>query len=131
MPYLQLTLNRPLATDQQQTLAAAATRLLSEQLGKRGEVTAVRIEQREAAWFIAGKPVAAPWQACHGEVCITAGSNRAEEKAAFIAALNALLERECGPLAEASYLVIREIPAENWGYAGQTQAARRLAQPRL
>ena len=27
-------------------------------------------------------------------------------------------------LAEASYLVVHELPAESWGYAGVTQAAR-------
>lgn len=131
MPYLQITLGRPLDAARQHALARAATALLSDLLGKRGEVTAVRIEHGAAGWFIAGTAVAATDQPCHAEVCITAGSNRAEEKAAFIAALHALLDRECGPLPEASYLVIREIPAENWGYAGLTQAARRQAQQAL
>ena len=31
-----------------------------------------------------------------------------------------------GPLAPASYVIVREVPATDWGYAGQTQAARRL-----
>ena len=127
MPYLQISLNRPLAAPQQQALAAASTRLLVELLGKRGEVTAVRIETQAAGWFISGTAVSAALQPCHAEVCITAGTNSAEEKASFISALHALLDSECGPLPEASYLVIREIPAENWGYAGLTQAARKQA----
>jgi 4-oxalocrotonate tautomerase len=36
--------------------------------------------------------------------------------------LNELL----GPLAEASYIIVRELPAEDWGYGGHTQAARRV-----
>jgi 4-oxalocrotonate tautomerase len=41
------------------------------------------------------------------------------------------LQRQLGagrPLAEASYVTVRELPATDWGYGGLTQAARR-AQP--
>jgi 4-oxalocrotonate tautomerase len=31
------------------------------------------------------------------------------------------------PLAEASYVIVRELPAGDWGYGGQTQAARQRA----
>lgn len=30
-------------------------------------------------------------------------------------------------LASASYVVVRELPATDWGYGGQTQVARKLA----
>lgn len=30
-------------------------------------------------------------------------------------------------LAEASYVIVRELPATDWGYGGQTQKARQLA----
>ena len=29
-----------------------------------------------------------------------------------------------GPLAEASYVIVRELPAGDWGYGGLTQATR-------
>ncbi|WP_422845065.1 tautomerase family protein [Acidovorax sp. M2(2025)] len=32
-----------------------------------------------------------------------------------------------GPLAEASYVIVRELPAGDWGYGGRTQQARKAA----
>lgn len=124
MPYLHLSLGRPLAAERKNLLAARATELLVRIINKRGEVTAVRIECTADSWLIGGAPVAAELMPCHGEVLITAGTNSDAEKAAFLAALHALLGETCGPLPEASYLVIREIAAGDWGYGGQTQAAR-------
>ncbi|UUZ78419.1 hypothetical protein LP414_13035 [Polaromonas sp. P1(28)-13] len=40
------------------------------------------------------------------------------------------LQRQLGagqPLEPASYVIVREVPATDWGYGGQTQAARRQA----
>ena len=47
-------------------------------------------------------------------------------KAAFIAAAFAELQEQLGagqPLTEASYVIVRELPAGDWGYGGHTQAA--------
>ena len=53
----------------------------------------------------------------------------AEEKAAFIQAAFAELQRQLGyytgQLEEASYVIVREVAASDWGYGGQTQLARR------
>lgn len=101
MPYLHLTLGQTISAEAQQQLASRSTALLQQLLRKRAEVTAVRIECTADAWFINGdKPAAA---------------------------LHALLGEICGPLPEASYLLIREIPAGNWGYDGKTQASRLAA----
>ena len=56
---------------------------------------------------------------------ITAGTNSESDKGALIARLNRLLREELGGLAEASYIVIHEVPAGSWGYSGITQAARK------
>ncbi|UUZ69802.1 tautomerase family protein [Polaromonas sp. P2-4] len=64
------------------------------------------------------------------EISITAGTNTPQEKAAFIAAAFEELQRQLGagqPLEPASYVIVREVPATDWGYGGQTQAARRQA----
>lgn len=37
-----------------------------------------------------------------------------------------ILQLKVSP-ASASYVVVRELPATDWGYGGQTQAARKLA----
>lgn len=45
----------------------------------------------------------------------------------MIAALHRLLGDTLSAVPEASYIVIHEIAASDWGYAGLTQAARRPA----
>jgi 4-oxalocrotonate tautomerase len=91
--------------------------------GKRREVTAVRIAGSEAAlWTIGG--TACDKTTAYVDVKITHGSNSLQEKAALIGRLHSLLTETLGELAEASYIVIHELPAENWGYAGSTQAER-------
>lgn len=111
-------------------LAQALTALTAELLGKRREVTAVMIEDLPAArWYMGADEVQRPTALL--EISITAGTNTALEKAAFIAAAYAELERQLGaggPLEEASYVIVRELPATDWGYGGATQQLRRLAQ---
>jgi 4-oxalocrotonate tautomerase len=110
-------------------LASALTRLSTLHLGKREEVTAVLIDDLPAArWHVGGRDVLRP--TAFLEISITAGTNTEVEKAAFIAAAFAELEGQLGdgkPLESASYVIVRELPASDWGYGGQTQAERRMA----
>jgi 4-oxalocrotonate tautomerase len=86
-------------------------------------VTAVRLAGSEAAlWTIGGS--ACDKTTAYVDVKITQGSNSRQEKALLIEHLHHLLTETLGELAEASYIVIHELPAESWGYAGSTQAAR-------
>jgi 4-oxalocrotonate tautomerase len=109
-------------------LAAALTTLTAELLGKRAELTAVMIEDLPAArWYVNADEVQRP-TACL-EISITAGTNTADEKALFIKRAFAELQRQLGaggPLEAASYVIVRELPATDWGYGGQTQQARKL-----
>lgn len=128
MPYLLLQLGQPVSAAQKQAIARQATDLIAVLLHKRAEVTAVRVDGAAAdGWYIAGAPVGAGLTPAHGTLSITAGTNTPAEKAEIIVALHRLLVNTCGALPEASYLVIHEIPAGNWGYDGQTQAARQPA----
>jgi 4-oxalocrotonate tautomerase len=64
------------------------------------------------------------------EISITQGTNTVDEKSVFIATAYAELERQLGfgkPLEPASYVIVREVAATDWGYGGQTQAARRTS----
>jgi len=121
MPTLQLKLTPVLPAPAQAALAAELTQLTATVLGKRPEVTAVLLEP-VPQWFIGGVPVtqATAWLA----ISITAGTNTAEQKEAFVAQAYALLQRHLGSLAPASYVIVHELPASDWGYGGQTQAAR-------
>jgi len=129
MPTLQLKISPLQNPSRYRTLAAALTRLTAELLGKRAEVTAVMIDDLPAAcWYVGGTDVQRP--TAFLEISITQGTNTAQQKAAFIAAAFAELQDQLGaggPLAEASYVVVRELPAGDWGYGGQTQAARQAA----
>ena len=128
MPYLHLQLGQTLSAARKRNLARHSTDLIAAIRHKRADVTAVRIaDAADDGWHIAGEPVAAGLTPAHGTLYITAGTNTPAEKAEIIVALHRLLADTCGPLPEASYLVIHEIPAGNWGYEGRTQAARQVA----
>ena len=77
-----------------------------------------------ARWYVGGRNVqratALP------EITITAGTNTLAQKQAFIAAAFVETQVQLGygqPLEEASYVTVREVPATDWGYRGQTQSA--------
>lgn len=130
MPTLFVKVTPLQNTDRYAALAAALTQLSTDLLGKRPEVTAVVIEDLPAThWYIGGVEAVKP--SAFLEISVTAGTNTAAQKAAFIAAAFAELQRQVGFYSEAleaaSYVVVRELPASDWGYGGVTQAARRQA----
>lgn len=129
MPTLTLKVSPPQPADRHQALAAALTRITAETLGKRAEVTAVLIDDVDAQrWTIGGRMLQQPsaWLA----IDITAGTNSDAQKAAFIAAAHEELRRQLagdGVLAPASYVIVHELPAGDWGYGGVTQRERARA----
>ena len=124
MPTLQLKIAPPVSAEVHATLARELTALTAELLGKRPEVTALMIEELPVArWHIAARavPRATAWL----EISITAGTNTPTQKAAFIEAAFAVLQSQLGGSMEpASYVIVRELPATDWGYGGQTQQVR-------
>jgi 4-oxalocrotonate tautomerase len=133
MPTLKLKIS-PLQNPQQYaSLARALTRITAQHLGKRAEVTAVLIEDLPSAqWFVAGREVQRPTALL--EISITQGTNTPPEKEAFIEAAYAELQRQlagAGALEEASYVIVRELPATDWGYDGVTQWERKRARELL
>jgi 4-oxalocrotonate tautomerase len=129
MPTLQLNLSPSQTPERHQALAEALTHLTAQHLNKRAEVTAVMIDNRPAsAWFIGGQAINQPtfWL----EISVTQATNTPQEKAAFIDAAFEELQRQLQttadqPVALASYVIVREVAATDWGYAGVTQAVRR------
>lgn len=112
-----------------QALADALTQLSTLHLEKRAEVTAVIIDDLPVArWYIGGQAPSGPTALL--EISVTEGTNTTSQKASFIRAAYEALQTLVGrgqALAPASYVIVRELPATNWGYGGQTQAARREA----
>lgn len=129
MPTLHVQLSRELSAEQHALLAQRLTALTAEVLGNRPEVTAVLIDVLpQGQWFIGGVACESRGRAtARLSIDITQGTNTAAQKAAFVEQGWQVLEQALGPLAEASYVIVRELPAGDWGYGGQTQAARRVA----
>ena len=132
MPTLHLKVAPLQNPERYQALASALTSLTAHLLGKRPEVTAVIIDDLPTArWYVGGHAALRPTALL--EISITQGTNTAEEKSAFIQAAFAELQRQLcdhtGQLEEASYVIVQELAASDWGYGGHTQLARRNTRP--
>lgn len=129
MPTLNLKIAAPQNPERHASLARALTRITAQHLGKRPEVTAVMIEDLPAAqWYVGGRQAQRPTALL--EISITKGTNTPPEKEAFIEAAFAELQRQLaggGALEEASYVIVRELPATDWGHDGVTQWERKRA----
>jgi 4-oxalocrotonate tautomerase len=133
MPYITITVaGQTLDQEQTDTLIAETTRLMHEVMGKRVDVTSVRIEEVSGRrWAIGGTLVGeGGLAAAHMNIKVTAGTNTADEKAAMVAAGYRLMQDVLGAIHEACYVVIHELSADAWGFAEQTQAARAAARGR-
>lgn len=128
MPFIHIRLAGAAPTPERlAALSQEIVAITANHLRKQAALTAVLIEPLAAAglWTIGDN--AAP-TAAHLEIAVTAGTNTAAEKAAFIAAAENALRRAAGPdLPTATYVVVREIAADSWGYGGRTQADRHAA----
>jgi len=127
MPYLDVVLSTPPNAATGERIATLLTRLSAEVLRKKRELTAIAVRHvAPGHWFIGGSVVPPGAATVYVEIRITAGTNTAEEKAAFVEQAFDGLQAIIGTLAPASYVVIHEIPAGSWGYGGRTQEQRRL-----
>jgi 4-oxalocrotonate tautomerase len=123
MPFIDVSVHPELRPGEAAAVADLVTRAMVDIMGKRRVVTAVRVHaDPSVTWTIGGSP--AGDRTVYLEARITAGSNGPEEKAQLIAELHRGLNELLGGIAEASYLVIHELPADAWGYGGHTQAGR-------
>ena len=126
MPYIEITTSgRALGTDEKSRLIAETTRLMHDVMRKKRELVSVRIEDGDtAAWGIGGLPLTEGQVAAHMEIKVSQGTNTPGEKAAMIEAGHALMREVIGAIPEASYVIVNEIPLENWGYGGVVMAER-------
>lgn len=124
MPLIHITLAGPSAAPSTiQHLQQETTRLMQTILHKEAALTVVSVTQLpEAAFSANGQAVAG---GASMQALITAGTNSTKEKADFIFAAKKLLTATGGPSAAPTYVALHELPAESWGYDGETQAARK------
>lgn len=107
-------------------IAALASRLAAERLGKDPAVTAVLVEPADPqGWFIAGEhPTESGLAAFWLDIKITAGTNVKAETSAFVAAAFAGMERLLGRLHPESYVLVHAVDGDAYGYGGRTQNGR-------
>jgi 4-oxalocrotonate tautomerase len=129
MPFVRIALAGPEpAPAQVAELQRRATALMAEVLGKQAGLTVVAVErQPAAAWSLGGAAPTPGSTAAQLQAFITAGTNSAAQKAAFLRAAHELLATVLGPLAAPTYVMVQELPAGDWGYDGATQDSRRAA----
>lgn len=103
-------------------IAALASRLSHEKLGKDPGVTAVLVEAAAPdGWFIAGKrPTEAGLAAFWLDIKITAGTNTKDETTAFVGAVFAGMGALLGPIHEESYVLVHAADGDAYGYGGRT-----------
>ncbi|MGW2921744.1 tautomerase family protein [Streptomyces angustmyceticus] len=121
MPYFRVTVPDPdLPADVRSALAEGLTGLAVSVLRKAAARTIVHLNLVPAgSYFVDGKPLTGTRDA-HVEASITAGTNSAAEKAAFIARVHELLSDLLGPLPRAG-VALHELHPESYGYHGVTQ----------
>jgi len=128
MPLIDIRLAGPCLPANIERFAARMADLVVDVLHKQRELTAAVVHcVAPHHWHVGGTAVSADGRATFCvEANVTAGTNTAAEKAAFIAAAFAAAEAILGRIDAASYVIVRELPADAWGWQGKTQAARRL-----
>lgn len=107
------------------TLVSLSGRLL----GKAEAVTATVVETiAPEQWFVGTRSLADLGAASFRVVIrVTQGTNDKDEKAAFVAAASAAMARILGATRPESYVVVDEVPADAWGWGGETQEHRAIA----
>ena len=125
MPFVSLKIAGPELTPvQKRALQTGFTELMAGPMRKLHDLTAVAIESIETSdWSTGARP--SEGRSAYAEVKVTQGTNSPQELQKFIAEGHALLTATLGTLPEATYVVVHEISAQAWGYAGKTQEARR------
>jgi len=118
MPYVSATLAVTPSDELTARAIAALTDLTVEVLGKERASTTVVVQYVPAGqWARGGVPL--PVRGYFVEVKVTAGTNLREHKARYVRELNRALQSLLG---EASgYVAVEELPADSWGYVGETQ----------
>ncbi|MEO8242440.1 MAG: hypothetical protein ABI832_09000 [bacterium] len=128
MPFARLSLVPAPAQHAIDRLQTDLSDLIASILRKRHDLTSVLVlAPAPSAWSIGAVAVHAT---AHLEVFVTAGTNSETEKRDFIRLAMATLRQVVPGLAEATYVVIHELPGTDWGYDGQTQTDR-AAKPKV
>lgn len=126
MPYLNVKICALQSAETTNKVATFLTELTADILHKKKELTSVEIEYTsDQQWFIGGVSLASQGVATfYLDIKVTEGTNTKNEKADYIKRVFAEFEAVLGNLDPASYIVIHEVRADSWEYAGASQEYR-------
>ena len=126
MPFLSFHVSTELSPQEIAAVAQQLTDLTTSVLGKRQELTAIEcVSVKPTHWFIGGQRLQQkPCAAFYLDVKVTEGTNTKAEKAEYVRRVFDAMQQILGALDPACYIVIHEVHADAWGYAGQTQEFR-------
>lgn len=127
MPYVRISVAADIDANQVARLQRGATELMARLLRKNPEVTVVSVSREHAECWAVGGAVAQGSMAAL-EAFVTQDTNTGEEKEDFISAAHTLLTDVIGELAGPLYVMVIEVPGQNWGYDGLSQLARHHGQ---
>ncbi|MBA4791783.1 MAG: 4-oxalocrotonate tautomerase family protein [Rhizobiales bacterium] len=126
MPILQVTLSGAPDAAKAGEVAARLSALTARLLRKDPALTSVAVSFVAAEhWFVGGPSLAAAGRTSFWlDIAVVDGTNTKDEKAAYIAAVFADMSGLLGPLHPESYIHVREVKADAYGYGGRTQESR-------
>ncbi|MFG1411993.1 4-oxalocrotonate tautomerase [Xanthobacter sp. VTT E-85241] len=126
MPILQLKLSGPSDAAKAAKAASTLSALTAKILRKDPALTSVAVDFLDAGlWFVGGRSLADAGLASFWlDIAVVDGTNTKDEKAAYIAAVFAAMGDLLGPLHLESYILVREVKADAYGYGGRTQESR-------
>lgn len=129
MPILTVFLSGPPNPLRSARIAEALTELTGRHLAKDPAVTAIAIHHIDKShWFIGGEALSSQDAASFWlDIKVTSGTNTKTEMAGYLDAVFKAMLGVLGPVHEASYIMVHEVPAPAWGYAGQSQEYRFVA----
>lgn len=126
MPILQVTLSGSPDRAKAAQVAAALSALTAAHLRKDPALTSVAITfLPDEHWFVGGPSLAEAGRASFWlDIVVVDGTNTKDEKATYIAEVFAAMEGLIGPLHPESYIHVREVKADAYGFGGRTQESR-------
>jgi 4-oxalocrotonate tautomerase len=126
MPYLNAKISGNPSPEVARQVAEMLAHLTASILRKKRELTSINVENVDGnKWFVAGTSISSQEvKTFYLEIHVTEGTNTKDEKANYVREVFSSMQSILGKLHPASYIVIKDVGADSWGYEGATQEFR-------
>ena len=129
MPYIHVSVSGKSDHVLSAKIAQTITELTREHLQKDPAVTAVAMTfVGHENWYIGGQSLASlKTNSFWLDIKVTQGTNTKVQMAAYLEAVFGEMKTLLTPVHEDSYILVHEVLATSWGFAGKTQEYRFIA----